>query len=148
MKQGCKPLSYIYKCIQTLAMEKEKLLGYMEIGGELLVVLAAAAWMPLRDVASWAFAAGVAIFAFGRFLQTPFYAKCSPTDVRELPLRRLHHQRLFGMVALILSAVLMHMPQGFHFGVYITAGSWIMMFSVFVVIEVYSTFRILHLLKS
>ena len=129
-------------------MDKERIFGYIEMAGELIVVAAAAVWMPLREVAPLAFAFGVAVFAIGRFLQTPYYAKLMPTDVRELPLRRLHHQRVFGMVALILSAVLMNMPVGFHFGVYVTAGTWIVMFSVFVVIEVYSTFRILHLLKD
>ena len=86
-------------------MDKERIFGYIEMAGELIVVAAAAVWMPLREVAPLAFAFGVAVFAIGRFLQTPYYAKLMPTDVRELPLRRLHHQRVFGMVALILSAV-------------------------------------------
>lgn len=122
--------------------KKDKMLGYAEMAGETLVVIGAAAWIPMRSTAQVVFAIGAVIFAIGRLLQTPPHERCSPTDPKELTLRRLYHQRVIGMVALIASAVVMNMPQGFHFGVYITPSSWLMVFVVFVVIEVYTVFRI------
>ena len=52
---------------------RDRAWGRVEIVGESLVVLGAAVWMPLRVVAPWIFAVGVALMAVGRFLQTPFY---------------------------------------------------------------------------
>lgn len=123
-------------------MKRDKFLGYIEVIGEMMVVVGAALWMPMREIALWIFAIGVAMFAVGRFLQTPFYQKYSERDPRELTLRRLYNQRVIGMVALILSAMLMFMPVGFYFGVYLGKMSWLVMFVVFVVVEVYTVFRI------
>ena len=123
-------------------MTKDKILGYVEIIGEVLVVAGAAAWMPLRGVAVWIFVVGVALFAVGRFMQTPFYQKYTERDPRELTLRRLYNQRVIGMVALILSAMLMFMPAGFYCGIYIGPMSWLVLFVVFVVVEVYTVFRV------
>ena len=123
-------------------MTKDKAWGYVEIAGETLVVIGAAAWMPMRDVGSWLFVAGVVLFAVGRFLQAPFYLKYSERDPRELTLRRLYNQRVIGMVALILSATLMFMPTGFYYGVYLGTTSWLVLFMIFVVVEVYTVFRI------
>lgn len=114
----------------------------MELVGEVLVVIGAVAWLPMRDVASILFAVGVVLFAIGRFAQTPFYSKYPERDSRELTLRRLYHQRVFGMVALILSAVLMYTPAGFYYGMYVAPSSWLVLFVIFVVIEVYTTFRV------
>lgn len=123
-------------------MKRDKAWGYVEVIGEVLVVVGAAIWMPMRAVAPWIFAIGVALFAVGRFLQTPFYQKYSERDPRELTLRRLYNQRVIGMVALILSATMMFMPVGFYYGVYLGAMSWLVMFVIFVLIEVYTIFRI------
>ena len=123
-------------------MKKDKIFGYVEIIGETLVVVGAAGWMPARVVAQWIFAAGVLLFAVGRFLQTPFYQKYAKRDPRELTLRRLYNQRVIAMVALILSAMLMFMPAGFYYGVYLGTMSWLVLFVVFVLVEVYTIFRI------
>lgn len=123
-------------------MDRDKALGYVEVAGETLVVLGAAAWMPLRAVAVWLYAIGVVLFAVGRFVQTPFYLRYPVHDPRELTLRRLYHQRVFGMVALVLSAALMWVPQGFYAGFYVSPSSWLLLFSFFVVTEVYTTFRV------
>lgn len=123
-------------------MEKERILGYVEMAGETLVAAGAAVWLPLREVAPYVFCVGVVLFAVGRFVQTPFYQKYSVLDPKELTMRRLYHQRVFGMVALILSAALMCMPVGFHFGIYVGSSSWLLLFAIFVVIEVYTVFRI------
>ncbi|MBR1519863.1 MAG: hypothetical protein IJ635_01320 [Bacteroidaceae bacterium] len=123
-------------------MERDRILGYVEMLGETLVVVGAIGWLPMRAVAPWLMAVGVVLFAVGRFVQTPFYQKYSERDPKELTLRRLYHQRVFGMVALILSAMLMFLPQGFYSGMYVGPSSWLVLFVIFVVIEVYTTFRI------
>lgn len=123
-------------------MDKERVLGYVEMLGETLVVVGAAAWMLLRAVAVWVFAVGVLLFAVGRFAQTPFYQRYAQRDPRELTLRRLYHQRVFGMVALVLSAMLMFLPSGFYSGLYVGTSSWLLLFVFFVVTEVYTIFRI------
>lgn len=123
-------------------MKRDKAWGCVEIVGESMVVIGAATWMFLRSVAPWIFVVGVALFAVGRFLQTPFYQKYSEHDPRELTLRRLYNQRVIAMVALVLSAMLMFMPVGFYYGVYLGPMSWLVLFVVFVVVEVYTVFRI------
>lgn len=123
-------------------MKKDKIWGVVEIVGEMLVVGGAAAWMPLRANAPWIFAVGTALFALGRFMQTPFYQKYAEHDPKKLTLRRLYNQRVIGMLALVLSVTLMFLPDGFYYGVYLGSMSWLVMFVVFVVVEVYSTFRI------
>lgn len=123
-------------------MKKDKLMGYVEMAGETLVVTGAAAWLPLRNLAMIIFAAGTVLMAIGRFAQTPSYQKYSPVDPKVLTLRRLYRQRMMGMVALILSAIIMNMPQGFHFGLYVAPASWLVTFIIFAIIEVYTAFRI------
>lgn len=123
-------------------MKKDKLMGYVEMAGETLVVTGAAAWLPLRSLGMIIFAAGTVLMAIGRFAQTPSYQKYSPVDPKVLTLRRLYRQRMMGMVALILSAIIMNMPQGFHFGLYVAPASWLVTFIIFAIIEVYTAFRI------
>ena len=113
------------------------MLGLMEMAGETLVVIGAAAWLPLRDVAMWVFAVGVVLMAVGRFAQEPFYLRYAQRDPKELTMRRLYHQRVFGMVALV-----MWLPTGFYSGLYVGPTSWLVLFVIFVVIEVYTIFRI------
>ena len=95
-----------------------------------------------RLMASIGMAVGTVALVFGRFLQTPFYLKYPMTDPRELTMRRLYHQRVFGIVALILSTVLMWLPVGFYAGMYVGKTSWLIPFVFFVVVEVYTVFRI------
>ncbi len=123
-------------------MNKEKILGYAEVAGLSLVLLSAVVWLTNHAIAGIIIAAGTVLLALGRFLQTPFYMKYSPTDPRELTLRRLYHQRVFGIVALVIAAALMNTPAGFYFGVWVGASSWLLLFVFFVVVEVYTVFRI------
>lgn len=125
---------------------KAKILGIIEVVGLTLVVLAAALWVLPQDstrlMTSIGMAVGTVALVFGRFLQTPFYLKYPMTDPRELTMRRLYHQRVFGIVALILSTVLMWLPVGFYAGMYVGKTSWLIPFVFFVVVEVYTVFRI------
>lgn len=124
----------------------QKFLGIIEVVGLTLVVLAACAWvLPEEDVRLWAsvgMAVGTVALVFGRFMQTPFYLKYAVTDSRELTLRRLYHQRVFGIIGLILAAVFMWMPVGFYAGLYVGKTAWLIPFVFFVVVEVYTVFRI------
>ena len=124
----------------------QKVLGIIEVVGLMLVVVAAALWaLPQEETrlaASVGMTVGTVALVFGRFLQTPFYLKYPVTDPRELTMRRLYHQRVFGIVALILAALLMWLPAGFYAGMYVGKTSWLIPFVFFVVVEVYTIFRI------
>lgn len=127
-------------------MEREKILGYIEVAALGLVLVSACGWIvpkpEIRVVACVGMAVATVMLALGRFLQTPFYEKYARQDPRELTLRRLYHQRVFGMVALVLASVLMFVPVGFYAGMYVGASSWLIPFVFFVVVEVYTVFRI------
>lgn len=131
-----------------MKMNREKVLGYVEAAGLLVVVGATAGWIVNHSVGGALMAIGTVLLAVGRFFQTPFYAKYSPTDPKELTLRRLYHQRVFGIIALVISATLMNTPAGFYYGVWVGPSSWLLLFVFFVVIEVYTVFRISAVDKS
>lgn len=124
----------------------QKILGIIEVVGLTLVVVAAALWAfpmeNLRSLSLWGMSLGTVALVVGRFMQTPFYVKYPVTDPRELTLRRLYHQRVFGIVALILATVMMWLPVGFYAGMYLGKTSWLIPFVFFVVVEVYTVFRI------
>jgi hypothetical protein len=124
----------------------QKILGIIEVVGLTLVVVAAALWaFPMENLHSlslWGMSLGTVALVVGRFMQTPFYLKYPVTDPRELTLRRLYHQRVFGIVALILATVMMWLPVGFYAGMYLGKTSWLIPFVFFVVVEVYTVFRI------
>lgn len=124
----------------------QKILGIIEVVGLTLVVVAAALWAfpseNLRSLSLWGMSLGTVALVVGRFMQTPFYLKYPVTDPRELTLRRLYHQRVFGIVALILATVMMWLPVGFYAGMYLGKTSWLIPFVFFVVVEVYTVFRI------
>lgn len=129
---------------------KEKVLGKIEVAGLTIVLLAACMWM-LPQVRFWAsvfMAVGTVMLAVGRFMQRPFYEQYSPTHPKELSLRRLYHQRVFGIVGLILATTFMFLPAGFYAGVYVGISSWLIPFTFFVTVEVYTVFRISALEKS
>lgn len=127
-------------------MNKEKILGIIEVVGLCLVLVAACLWvLPKADtrlVAAILMAIGAVALVVGRFMQTPFYLKYPLTDPRELTLRRLYHQRVFGMVGLFLATLFMWLPTGFYAGVYLGTTAWLIPFVFFVVVEVYTVFRI------
>lgn len=131
-------------------MERERILGIVESAGLCLVLVAACLWMApgIRFVACVLMAVATVVLAVGRFMQTPFYEKYSRRDPKELTLRRLYHQRVFGIVGLILATVFMWLPVGFYAGIYVGASSWLIPFVFFVVIEVYTVFRISSVEKS
>ena len=127
-------------------MDKDKILGIVEVVGLCLVMVAACVWVfPKEDTRFWAdvvMSVGTLLLTLGRFMQTPFYLKYPVTDPKELTLRRLYHQRVFGIIGLILATVFMWMPAGFNAGMYVGKTAWLIPFVFFVVIEVYTVFRV------
>ncbi len=127
-------------------MNKERILGLVEAAGLALVVIAAGMWVfpkgDIRFIACCIMSVATVVLACGRFMQTPFYEKYPMSDPRELTLRRLYHQRVFGIVGLIVACVFMWMPVGFYAGMYVGETAWLIPFVFFVVIEVYTVFRI------
>ena len=82
------------------------------------------------------------LLALGRLLPKPFYQNYLSHDPRNLTLRRLYHQRVYGIIALAVAAALMLTPADFYFGLWVGRSSWMLPFVFFVVVEVYTAFRI------
>ena len=127
----------------------QRLSGYMEVGGETLVVLFAALWIMHLDFVPYGFAAGSVLFALGRLSQGEDKILAETRQEKLLNMRRLLRQRNIGTIILLLSAALMFVRHTQHLTqeVYLFPSTWLVPFVCFVVIEVYTAFRIPHLLK-
>ena len=127
-------------------MNKELFLGYVEMAGLTLVMAAACMWMvpemSLRTAAGVVMVVATVLLALGRLLPKPFYQNYLSHDPRNLTLRRLYHQRVYGIIALAVAAALILTPAGFYFGLWVGRSSWMLPFVFFVVVEVYTAFRI------
>lgn len=121
-------------------MNKEKIFGYMACAGEVLVIIGAIIWITGTPLAHYLFAAGATIFAIGRFNEKQ--------EKGSIVLARLYGQRTFGVIALLITAVLMNLKGGFYFGMYLRPSAWLITFVIFVVIEVYTAFRIPNQIKK
>ncbi len=121
-------------------MNKEKIFNYMACTGEILILVGAVLWMTGTLVANVLFAAGTTLFAIGRINE--------PKVKGSLTLSRLYGQRALGVVAVLLSAVLMNLQGGFYFGMYVRQSVWLIPFVVFVVIELYTAFRLPQQIKK
>ena len=115
----------------------------MAMAGELMVLAASALWITAWKGTGWLFAAGVVLFAIGRLAGAQGDAARSQDYNLSLTVRRLYRQRMTGVFVLMLSAILINLHQGFYaFGVYLRPSVWLIPFVVFVIIEVYTAFRI------
>ncbi len=112
----------------------------MACAGEVLILVGAVLWMTGTLVANVLFAAGATLFAIGRINEKRVKGS--------ITLSRLYGQRALGIVALLLSAVAMNMQGGFYFGVYVRPSVWLIPFVVFVVIELYTAFRLPQQIKK
>lgn len=114
----------------------------LAIVGETFVVLGAALWLPWPDVAAWILASGAALFIIGRMAGSNGDGQ-KATDHSLTPVvRHLYRQRILSYVLLTLAAVAIHLPSGFYFGIYMRQSMWLVPFIAFVVIEVYTAFRL------
>lgn len=127
----------------------QKFLGYLEVVGETIVVIAAALWVTHSEVVAYVFAAGTVLFAIGRLAQNWDAVLSETPQQKRLNMRRLLRQRNIGMILLMVAAVLMFVRHSYHLGqnVYLFPSSWIVPFTCFVVIEVYTAFRMPYLMK-
>lgn len=127
-------------------MSKDNVLGYIANIGEVLVLIGAALWITGCEFLNYVFAVGTLLFAIGRFFEK------HPQST--LTLRRLYLQRTIGVVVLIVATLLMFFYEyinGFEisdYKVHATASAWLLPFFIFVVIELYTAFRIPSELKK
>ena len=116
--------------------------------GEVIVLIGTAMWLFLPQWAGWCFAVGAVLFAVGRICGEQGDYAISTNKNIDINLRRLYRQRMFGTIVLLLAAVLINTPNGFYsfFGltrpVFYRTSLWLMPFSIFVVFELYTAFRI------
>lgn len=127
-------------------MNKQNVLGYIANIGEVLVLIGAAFWIAGWEFINYVFAVGTLLFTVGRLFEK------HPEST--ITLRRLYIQRTIGVVVLILAALLMFFYDrinGFEisdYEVHATASAWLLPFFIFVVIELYTAFRIPSELKK
>ena len=117
-----------------MAMDKEKLYGIAACVGEVLVIIGAMIWITGSEIANYMFAAGATVFAIGRLNEKK--------ESGSIVLARLYGQRTLGVIALLLSAVVMNLREGFYLGVYMRPTAWLIPFVAFVVVELYTAFRL------
>lgn len=119
-----------------------KTLNLLAMGGEILVVVGAAMWMFLPNIAAWVFAVGAALFIIGRMAgHDGDGQKVADRELKPV-VRHLYRQRILSYVLLTLATVAIHLPAGFYFGIYMRQSMWLVPFIAFVIIEVYTAFRL------
>ena len=126
-----------------------KKLGYMEMGGEFLVVFSALLWITRMLWVPYGFALGTVLFSIGRLAQGSEGILAETPEKNRLTMIRLIRQRNIGIVFLLLAAAAMFVkgPMHLYEGIYIFRSTWLVPFICFTVFEVYTTFRISHLTK-
>ena len=131
-------------------MDKIRIMGYMEIGGETLVVLAAALWIIHTWWVTYVFAVGTVLFAVGRLAQGSDIILNETPQQNRLNMKRLIRQRNIGLFMLFLASAFMFVRQTMHVyqDMYLFSSSWLIPFLCFVIIEVYTAFRMPHLMKN
>jgi len=127
-------------------MNKEKTLNFISNTGEVLVLIGAAFWITGWESVHYVFAVGTLLFTVGRLLET------HPQST--ITLRRLYIQRNIGVLLLVLSAFLMlghELVNGLDiidYQLHATPSAWLLPFMIFVIIELYTAFRIPSELKK
>lgn len=129
-------------------MSKQKLMEIIAVSGEILIIAGAAVWITGWVGSRFIFALGALLFATGRL--------CSEHEGKngDVVLRRLYVQQNIGVVFALIAALLMFFYdrlngiEVFDYVVRSTASAWLLPFFIFVVLEVYTTFRISSELKK
>ena len=126
-----------------------KKLGYMEMGGEFLVVFCALLWITRMLWVPYGFALGTVLFSIGRLAQGSESILAETPEKNHLTMVRLIRQRNIGILFLLLAAAAMFVKTPMHLyeGIYLFRSSWLIPFICFTVFEVYTTFRMSHLTK-
>lgn len=118
-------------------MNNNKLLQMLSMVGETIVLIGAMMWSWVPEWAVYVFVTGSCMFFAGRMLST------TPTD--DITIKRLLAQQKTGVLILLFSAITMIATPTWFFGYYITKSAWFIPFLIFVIIEVYTTFRLIYL---
>lgn len=125
-----------------------RILSAMAQAGELVLLAGVALWMLRLPWVPGVFAAGAVLFAAGRMLgKEGDYAKSYDSSLTPT-LRHLYRQRMGGELMAVLAAVLMNLNAGFYWGYYLRPSVWLIPFVVFVVLELYTAFRISSIEKK
>lgn len=121
-----------------------KVAGYLEIAGLTTIAVASMAWISHSVWVSFVYTTGTVIFAIGRL------AVQQTIKAEGITVKRLLRQRTFAVFVLLFSAMLMFMEPGWYFGYnfYLTKFAWFIPFLIFVIIEVYTAFRLPSALKK
>ena len=118
-------------------MDRKKALSFLTLAGETILLVGALMWSWQPEWAVYVFSAGTILFLAGRML--------SQNDSDNLSVRRLQTQQKVGALILLISAVAMIATPTWFMGYYLTRSTWFIPFLVFVIIEVYTTFRMAYL---
>lgn len=126
-----------------------KKMGYMEMGGEFLVVFCALLWITRMLWVPYGFALGTVLFSIGRLAQGSKGILAETPEKNHLTMVRLIRQRNIGILFLLLAAAAMFVKTPMHLyeGIYLFRSSWLIPFICFTAFEVYTTFRMSHLTK-
>lgn len=119
-----------------------RLLGFLACAGELLVLAGAVSWLPAPQWGEWLFVVGTLFFAVGRLLGKEGDYAQSVRLASSVRVRRLYRQRILGVVMLVLATAALCHGAGFVAGYYLGRSAWLIPFMVFVVIELYTAFRL------
>ena len=128
-----------------------KIAGYLEIIGLVTLVVSSMAWMSHGEWVPYVYTLGAVIFAVGRLTVQQTIGSDNISDAKlRITVKRLLRQRSFAVFALLFSAMLMFMQPGWYLGnnFYLTRFAWFVPFLVFVIIEVYTAFRLPSVLKK
>lgn len=129
-------------------MSKQKLMEIIAVSGEILIIAGAAVWITGWVGSRFIFALGALLFATGRLFSE------HEGKNGDVVLRRLYVQQNIGVVFALIAALLMFFYdrlngiEVFDYVVRSTASAWLLPFFIFVVLEVYTTFRISSELKK
>ncbi len=122
-----------------------KIYTYIHNIGLILVLLAAFTILVLLQNSIFAkllFSIGVVFLTIGRFFgpSNDYSLSCDKTN--DLTVRRLYRQRIVAVCVLYLSIILLFIPSGFYWGIYLRGSIWFIPFLFFTIIEVYTIFRL------
>jgi len=127
----------------------KKTWGYVEIVGETLMVVAAAAWITRSEWVAYVFALGAVMLSISRLAYGNQAIMDATPEHNKLNMTRLIRQRNIAIFMLVLTAIFMFVRHTTHIyqEMYLFPSSWIIPFVCFVVIEVYTAFRMPRLLN-
>ena len=109
----------------------------LTLAGETIVLIGAVMWSWNPDWAVYTFVTGTCLFFAGSML--------TPNNDENMVVKRLHTQQKAGALILLLAAITMTATPTWFLGYYVTKSAWLIPFVAFVIIEVYTTFRLAYL---